>query len=56
MVALSSAKAEFRGMSNGLCKLLWLKRLLGEFGYPYSSAINLFCDNKVAIEIALNPV
>ena len=56
VVAFSSAEAEFRGMAKGLCKLLWLRRLLEEIGYSSSSAMNLFCDNKAAIEIAQNPV
>lgn len=56
VVALSSAEAEFRGMVKGLCELLWLKRLLEEIGYSSESPMNLFCDNKAAIEIAHNPV
>ena len=56
VVALSSAEAEFRGMVKGLCELLWLKRLLEEIGYSFESPMNLFCDNKAAIEIAHNPV
>ena len=28
VVALSSAKVEFRGMAKGLCELLWLRNLL----------------------------
>ena len=56
VVALSSAETEFRGMAKGLCELLWLRRLLEEIGYSSSSAMNLFCDNKAAIEIAQNPV
>lgn len=53
VVALSSAEAEFRGMSKGLCELLWLKRLLTEIG---EMEMKLFCDNKAAIEISHNPV
>ena len=56
VVALSSAEAEFRGMTKGLCELLWLKRLLEEIGCSSGSTMNLFCDNKAAIEIAQNPV
>ena len=56
MVALSSAEVEFRGMSKGLYELLWLKRLLEEIGFSLKSIINLFCDNKAAIEIAHNLV
>jgi hypothetical protein len=56
VVALSSAEAEFRGMAKGLCELLWLQRLLTEIGFAPNCAMNLFCDNKSAIEIAHNPV
>ena len=56
VVALSSAEAEFRGMTKGICELLWLRKLLTELGYKPTSTINLFCDNKAAIAIAQNPV
>ena len=56
VVALSSAEAEFRGMAKGLCELLWLKRLLAEIGFAPKSEMNLFCDNKAAIDISHNPV
>jgi len=56
VVALSSAKAEFRGMAKGLCELLWLKRLLTKIGIAPSSEMNLFCDNKAAIDIPHNLV
>ena len=56
VVALSSAEAEFRGMAKGLCELLWLKRLLTEIGFAPSSKMNLFCDNKAAIDISHNPI
>uniref|UniRef100_A0A2N9FXX4 Integrase catalytic domain-containing protein n=1 Tax=Fagus sylvatica TaxID=28930 RepID=A0A2N9FXX4_FAGSY len=56
VVALSSAEAEFRGMAKGLCELLWLRSLLTEVGFPPSSAMNLFCDNKAAIDISHNPI
>lgn len=56
VVALSSAEAEFRGMAKGLCELLWLRRLLMEIGFGPSMEMNLFCDNKAAIDISQNPV
>lgn len=55
-MALSSAEAEFRGMAKGLCELLWLRRLLTEIGFAPSSEMDLFCDNKAAINISHNPV
>jgi hypothetical protein len=56
VVALSSAEAEFRGMAKGLCELLWLKQLLTEIGFAPSCEMDLFCDNKAAIDISHNPV
>ncbi|BBH02498.1 ABC-2 type transporter family protein [Prunus dulcis] len=56
VVALSSAEAEFRGMTKGICELIWLKTLLTKLGYRPTSVMNLFCDNKAAIVIAHNPV
>ena len=56
VVALSSAEAKFRGMAKGLCELLWLKRLLDKIGFAPTSEMNLFCDNKAAIDISHNLV
>ena len=56
VVALSSAEAEFCGMAKGLCELLWLRRLLTEIGLTPKGEMNLFCDNKAAIDISHNPV
>ena len=55
-MALSNAKAEFRDMAKGLCELLWLRRLLMEIGFGPSMDMNLFCDNKVVIDISQNLV
>ncbi|WKA07496.1 hypothetical protein VitviT2T_025316 [Vitis vinifera] len=56
VVARSSAEAEFRGMALGLCETLWLRILLQDLGYLSRQPIRLFCDNKVACDIAHNPV
>ena len=56
VVALSSAEAEFRGMAKGLCEFLWLRNLLTKVGFPPRFAMNLFCDNKAAIDISHNPI
>ena len=37
-----------------MCKLLWLRSLLNEIGYTPSDEINLYCDNRAAIQIAQN--
>ena len=56
VVALSSAEAKFRGMTKGLCELLWLKRLLMEIGFGPSMEMNLFSDNKDTIDISQNSI
>ncbi|RVX09853.1 Retrovirus-related Pol polyprotein from transposon RE1 [Vitis vinifera] len=56
VVACSSAEAEFRGMTLGLCEALWLRLLLQELGYLSRQPIRLFYDNKAACDIAHNPV
>ncbi|KAM7488896.1 hypothetical protein LguiB_026380 [Lonicera macranthoides] len=56
VVARSSAEAEFRSMAQGVCKVLWLQRVLEELKRPISLPMKLYCDNKAAINIAYNPV
>ncbi|CAL2238036.1 unnamed protein product [Prunus armeniaca] len=56
VVSRSSAKAEYRGMAQGVCELLWLRRLLRDLGFGPQKPMDLYCDNKAAIAIAHNPV
>jgi hypothetical protein len=42
MVALSSAEAEFHGMTKGLSELLLLKRLLTEISFAPNCEMDLF--------------
>ena len=52
----SSAEAEFRGKAHGVCELLWIRNILRDLGIEYATLMNLYCDNKAAIQIAQNPV
>ncbi|KAH9766022.1 hypothetical protein KPL70_002047 [Citrus sinensis] len=56
VVARSSAEAEYRGMTLGICEGLWISFILNELGYPSQQPIQLYCDNKAARDIAHNPV
>ncbi|RVW35969.1 Retrovirus-related Pol polyprotein from transposon TNT 1-94 [Vitis vinifera] len=56
VVARSSAEAEFRAMAQGICKGIWLNRLLEELRVPLKHPMVLYCDNQAAISIAKNPV
>ncbi|CAL8996549.1 unnamed protein product [Prunus brigantina] len=53
---VSHAEAEYRGMVHGVCELLWIRRLLTELGFKPRKPMELYCDNKSAIDIAHNPV
>jgi hypothetical protein len=56
MVANSNSKTEFRAMAHGMCEILWLKILLKELGFDSKDPMGLYCDNKMAISIADNPI
>ena len=56
MVARSSAEAEFRAMTQGICELIWVRTLLKELRVAQTNTMKLYCDNKAAINIAHNPV
>jgi hypothetical protein len=56
VVARSSVEAEFRGIAHGVCKLLWIKRVLTDLGAQHTHHMSLNCDNKAAITIAQNLV
>ena len=56
VVSRISVEAEYRSMANGVCEVLWIKRVLDELKQEIKLPIKLFCDNKVAINITHNPV
>ena len=56
VVARNSAGAEFRAVAHGICEIMWIRRLLEELKATKSSPMKFYCDNKVAISIAHNPV
>ena len=56
VVARSSAEAEIKGITQGVCKLLWIKRIVQDLGLNHPKSVLLNCDNKAAIAIANNPI
>jgi hypothetical protein len=56
MMARSSAKVEYRAMSNTTSELTWLQHFLQEIGFTAPTLIPLFCDNQAAIHIASNSI
>lgn len=47
-------KLNFVECAKGLCKLLWLRKLLTEIGFAPKQQMDLFCNNKAAIDISYN--
>ncbi|KAA0042054.1 myosin-9 isoform X2 [Cucumis melo var. makuwa] len=56
VVVKSSAEAEYRAMSLGICEEIWLQKVLSNLHQECETPLKLFCDNKAAIRIANNPV
>ena len=56
VVSKSTAEAEYRAMSLGVSEMIWVRNLLGELKLLRKECLNLWCDNKSAINIANNPV
>ncbi|PKU83090.1 Retrovirus-related Pol polyprotein from transposon TNT 1-94 [Dendrobium catenatum] len=55
-VARSSTESEYRSLAALTADILWLKRVLADFGIPPEQPTDLFCDNTSAIALANNPV
>ena len=56
MVARSSVESEFGVTAQGLCELLWLKIILDDLRIKWDGPMKPNCDNKLAINIAHNPL
>ena len=55
-MARSIVEAEFRGMTQDLCEMLWIRNVLKDLEMDYAKPMKLYCDNIAAIEIAQIPV
>jgi hypothetical protein len=56
MVSRSSAKAEYRGVTNAVAECTWLRDLLGELHCDVSTATIADCDNISSVYMSRNPV
>ncbi|XP_074336033.1 secreted RxLR effector protein 161-like [Apium graveolens] len=56
VVARSTAEAEYRAMALSLCEMIWIRKLLVKLRLFKRVPMKLWCDNKLAINIAKNPV
>lgn len=55
-VSRSSAESEYRAMAAVLCEIIWVLSILKCLNLFDLLPVNIFCDNKAAIQIANNPV
>ncbi len=55
-VTLSSTEAEYRGAAIVACEVVWLQKLLSDFGQSMDARIVIYCDNISSILLANNPV
>lgn len=55
-MATSSTEAEYRAAYEATQDVIWLRKLLNDFGYPQSHATLLNCDNQGSIALAKNPL
>lgn len=49
------AKAEYRALAVTISEVLWVSYLIKDFELKFSNPIHLFCDNKLTIQMFLNP-
>jgi hypothetical protein len=55
-IALSSAKAEYRGVVNITIQAMWLQPFLTELGIQFHRSIVIWCDNQSTLKFCRDPV
>jgi hypothetical protein len=55
IVALSSTEAEYMIAVEAGKEILWMRNILGEFGFPQEGSSTLHIDNQSAINVSKNP-
>ena len=56
VVLRSSVESEYRAMTQSVCEIMCICQLLMEVGIKTSVPAKLWCDNKVSMHIASNPI
>ncbi|XP_024018613.1 uncharacterized protein LOC112090776 [Morus notabilis] len=55
-VSRSSSEVEYKAMASTTAELVWITFLLRDMGIKLSESPQLFCDNKSALYMTINPV
>jgi len=53
---LSSYEAEYVVAASTVCKVMWLRNILKDLDHPQEKSTMIFVDNKLAIQLAKNPI
>ena len=56
VVSRSCTESEYRAMTQSVCEIMWIHQLLLEASIETSVPVKHWCDNQVAMHIALSPV
>ena len=56
VVSQSSARFEYRAMTQSVCEIMWLHQLLMEVGIKTTVLAKLWCDDQATLHIASNTV
>ena len=54
-ISLSTAEAEYIAAGSCCTQLIWMNKMLTDYGYPQSN-LTIYCDSTSAINISKNPV
>ena len=54
-ISLSTVEAEYITARSYYSKLLWMKKLLSDYGISQDTMV-VYCDNSSAIDISKNPI
>ncbi|GJT20553.1 RNA-directed DNA polymerase, eukaryota, reverse transcriptase zinc-binding domain protein [Tanacetum coccineum] len=52
----NAPEAEYRFMSSAACEIIWIQKLLFDLKTEVTLPVDLFCDNKFALQLAINTV
>ncbi|XP_071706736.1 secreted RxLR effector protein 161-like [Rutidosis leptorrhynchoides] len=55
-VSRSPTESEYRSLAATTCEIMWVLKLLADFGIQDLLHVQLYCDNKSAILLTANPV
>ena len=56
IIALSATEAEYIAVANSATQVLWLHRIVSILQQKQIGPTNIYCDNKLAVELSKNSV